>query len=114
MLKKFLMAGILTGALIFNAAPNNAEAYDHYVGYSEATGWECYVITETIERSNDTTYVTLKMIKPSGNVSYLGYRFWYDSSRDVMRFSNDEGYSGIVNRYETPIEWEMLQVIRQF
>jgi len=114
MLKKFLAAAALSGMLIFNTAPNTAEAYDHYVGTSNATGWECYVMTETVGRSNDTTFVTLKMVKPNGKVSYLDYRFWYDSRSDVMRFSNDEGFSGIANKYETPIEWEMLQVIRQF
>jgi hypothetical protein len=114
MLKKILATAILAGALTFNAAPNTAEAYDHFVGTSNATGWECYVITETIKRSNDTTYATLKMVKPNGNVSYLGYRFWYDSQRDVMRFANDEGFSGIANKYETPIEWEMVQVIRKY
>lgn len=114
MLKKFLAAAALSGMLIFNTAPNTAEAYDHYVGTSNATGWECYVMTETVGRSNDTTFVTLKMVKQNGKVSYLDYRFWYDSKSDVMRFSNDEGFSGIANKYETPIEWEMLQVIRQF
>ena len=112
MLKKILAVAVIGLALTFGG---KAEAYDHYVGTSETTGWECYVMTETVERSNGgTTFVTLKMVKPNGNVSYLDYRFWYDSTRDVMRFSNDEGYSGIANRYETPIEWEMLQVIRQY
>ena len=111
MLRKILAVAVIGVALNFCGT---AEAYDHYVGTSNATGWECYVITETVERSNDITYVTLKMVKPNGRVSYLGYRFWYDSQSDVMRFANDEGYSGIANRYETPIEWEMVQVIRQF
>jgi hypothetical protein len=114
MLKKILATAILAVALTFNTAPNTAEAYDHFVGTSESTGWECFVMTETIERSNGSTFVTLKMVKPNGSVSYLDYKFWYDSSRDVMRFSNNQGFSGIANRYETPIEWEMVQVIRQF
>ena len=111
MLKKILAVAVLGIALTFGG---KAEAYDHFVGTSEATGWDCYVMTETVERANDITYVTLKMVKPNGRVSYLDYRFWYDAQYDVMRFSNDEGYSHSVNRYETPIEWEMLQVIRQF
>lgn len=114
MLKKILATAILAGALTFNAAPNTAEAYDQFVGTSSATGWQCYVMTESISRQNDTTFVTLKMVKSNGSAIYLGYRFWYDSSSDVMRFSNDEGFSGIANKYETPIEWEMVQVIRNF
>ncbi len=114
MFKKILATAVLAGALTFNVAPNTAEAYDHFVGTSNATGWECYVMTETVRRSNDTTFVTLKMVKGNGSVSYLDYRFWYDSKVDAMRFSNDEGYSGIANKYETPIEWEMIQVARKF
>jgi hypothetical protein len=111
MSKKFLTVAVLAVALIFGG---KAEAYDHFVGTSEATGWECFVVTETIKRVNADTYVTLKMVKPNGGVNYLDYQFWYDSQYDVMRFANNEGFSGIANRYETPIEWEMLQVIRQF
>lgn len=110
-MKKFFTVAVLGAALIFGG---NAEAYDKFIGTSEATGWDCYVLTETIERVNDSTNVTLKMVKPNNEVSYLDYSFWYDSSGDVMRFSNEQGYSGIVNRYETPIEWEMLQVIRNY
>jgi hypothetical protein len=31
MLKKIFATAILAGALTFNAAPNTAEAYDHFV-----------------------------------------------------------------------------------
>ncbi len=113
MLKKIFMV-LIVGLAIICADINPAEARDYYVGNSPATGWDCYVMTETISRSGGTTYVTLKMITRNGNTRYSDYRFWYDSSRDVMRFSNDSGFSGIANRYETPIEWEMVQVIRNY
>lgn len=109
MLKKFFMTAIWLGALIFNAAPNSAEAYDKYVGNSPATGWDCYVMTETISRSGGSTYVTLKMITGNGNVRYLDYTFWYDSR--TLRFRTSEGFSGVVDRYATPIEWQVWQVI---
>ena len=72
MFKKILAVAILGMALTFGG---KAEAYDHFVGTSEATGWDCYVMTETVERANDITYVTLKMVKGNGRVSYLDYRF---------------------------------------
>lgn len=113
-MKKIAMLAVLGLALVFTAAPK-AEAYEHFVGNSNATGYDCYVITESISRNgNGRTFVTLKMVTPNGHEKYLNYQFWYDSSNDVMRFSNNEDFSGIVNRYETPIEWEMLQVIRQY
>ena len=113
MLKKFFAVIFLATVIFFGGQNNFASAQDVYVGTSNATGWDCYVMTETISRSGGTTYVTLKMITGNGNVRYLDYRFWYDSRSDVMRFSNGN-FSGIANRYETPIEWEMVQVIRNY
>jgi hypothetical protein len=111
MLKKFFPAAILTAALLFNAAPNTAEAREVYIGTSEATGWECYIITETIERFIQGDVAVLRMVKPDGSASYIRYNFNYDEDADVVRFSNEAGYSGIVNKYETPIEWAMYQYI---
>ena len=82
-MKKMLMAAALGLAIIFSAP--QAEAYEHFVGTSEATGWDCYVLTESIYREDDVTHVTLEMVTQNGNYRWLGYRFWYDSSRDVMR-----------------------------
>ena len=113
MLKKMLLV-LIVGLAVTCAGIAKAEASEVYVGTSPATGWECYVLTETISRYNGNTYVTLKMYTQNNNVRYSEYRFWYDSQRDVMRFSNDDGFSGIANRYETPIEWEMVQVIRNY
>ena len=113
MLKK-MFAILIVGLAITCAGVTKVEASEVYVGTSPATGWDCYVLTQTISRSGGSTYVTLKMYTQNGNERYSDYRFWYDSQRDVMRFSNDGGYSGIANRYETPIEWEMIQVIRNY
>jgi len=114
MLKKVLLALVL-GVMVTCAGVAKVEAAEIYVGTSPSTGWDCYVLTDTIRRIPDvgTTYVTLKMYTKT-TAEYLGYQFWYDSQYDVMRFSNDDGYSGIANRYETPIEWEMVQVIRNY
>ena len=113
MLKKMFLF-LIVGLAVTFANIDKAEAEDVYVGTSPATGWDCYVMTETIRLNyNGTSYVTLKMYTQDGNERLSQYRFWYDSERDVMRFSN-ENYSGIANRYETPIEWNMLQVIRNY
>ncbi len=111
MLKKIFAVAILGVTLIFTAAPNTAAAEDVFVGNSPATGWDCYLMSETISNIPGGYEVTLKMIKGNGGVSYLNYKLWYDSSRDVIRFSNSQGFSGIANRYETPIEWEMWNTI---
>ena len=124
MLKKFFMAAILMAALLFNAAPNTAEAEDVYVGTSPATGWECYIVTESInrmksERLRSLDSAVLRMVKQNGDVSYLRYQFWFDRDNNVMKFNNDsavfeEIQSQILDKYETPIEWEMWQVIKRY
>ena len=109
-MKKFLTTAILAAALIFTAAPNNAEAYDYYVGTSSATGWKCYVMTETF-REIEEWYVfdvRLKMVTNSGNIKYLDYHFWpRPGSRKhnfYYLFKNSQGYSGKAVKNEAPIE----------
>ena len=113
MLKKMLLV-LIVGLAVTCAGIAKAEASDVYVGTSTSTALDCYVMTETISRNDDITYVTLKMIAANGNVRYSDYRFWYDSKRDVTRFSNNGGYKGIANRYATPIEWEIFKVIKNY
>ena len=117
-MKKFLTAGILAAALIFTAAPNTAAAEDVFVGPSPATGWRCYVMTETFRRDNVGTgrSITLKMITKSGKLKYLDYYFWRDSDfvnkRYIWRFENSQGYKGIIGD-DTPIESAMFEVIKR-
>ncbi|MBR1421517.1 MAG: hypothetical protein IJ575_10765 [Selenomonadaceae bacterium] len=110
MLKKFLAMLVLGFAMLFNG---NAEARDVYVGTSNVTGRDCYVMTETIVNRTGARRnidVTLKMVRQSdGNVQYLDYTFIEQGS---VYFRNSQGFSGTIDRYETPIEWEMYQVIR--
>lgn len=113
LLKKFFAILFAVCVVTFASVQNSAEARDVYVGTSSATGWECYVMTETHHHlgDSDINVVTLKMIPKNGTARYLEYKMWYDFSRDVVRFSNAQGYEGIADRYETPIEWRMWRVI---
>ena len=118
MLKKFF-AGIFLATVIFFCGQNNfAEAQDVYVGTSNATGWDCYIMTETIQvhkGARESYSATLKMVKSSGNVSYLDYHFWYTYEDGFpVYFSNSQGYEGKISKYGTPIEWQMYQVIGQY
>jgi hypothetical protein len=119
MLKKILAVAILTVALTFNSAPNTAESEDLYVGTSPATGWECYIVTESIKRLRSIDLAVLRMVKQNGDVSYLHYQFWFDKDNNIMKFNNDsaifeEIQSQILDKYETPIEWEMWQTIKKY
>ena len=115
-MKKFLMAAIV-GLII--CAGIKAEAADIYVGRSETTGYECYVMTETIDRSVEMRLVTicaaLKMIDRYGDVHYLDYKFSI-LDRDVrtLEYENSAGYRGYVTPRDTPIEWAMYTVIKDY
>ena len=100
-------------AVILLVGANRAAAQDIWVGTSPATGWECYVMTETIHHlgDSDINVATLKMVTKNDSIRQLEYRFWYDFSTDRVRFSNSQGFKGIADEYETPIEWRMWQVI---
>ena len=100
-----LMAMILVGG--------RAHAQDVYVGTSDTTGRDCYVMTETIYWTNPyECEATLKMVRPSdGNVQLLRYNFmimqhWTD-------FSNSQGFKGRVTK-ACPIEWAMWNYIMRY
>ncbi len=112
MLKKFF-ATFFLAAIIFVGQNNFAEAEDVWVGTSNATGWECYIMTETIRHmgDSDVNLATLKMVAKDNSVRKMEYRFWWDFGIERVCFSNSQGFNGIADAYETPIEWRMWQVI---
>ena len=118
MLKKIFAVAILGVALIFAGAQNKVEAKDIFVGTSPATGWDCYIMTETIQThkgARESYSATLKMITGSGNVKYLDYSFWYTYEDGFpVYFSNSQGYQGRLSQYDTPIEYQMYKVIGQY
>ena len=113
MAKKFFSVMILAAIIFFCGQNNFAQAKDIYVGTSNTTGRDCYVMTESIYWEN--YYIcnaTLKMVNPStGNVKMLNYEFmimqhWTD-------FKNSQGYSGTVNS-SVPIEKAMWDFILDY
>ncbi len=104
MLKKFFVAALLGATLIFAGLQSPAEARDIYVGTSPATGWNCFLMEETVRGTSVERFCTLKMVTNSGNVEYLNYRFSVE--RSGIYFYNSQGYSGWVSG-DTPIEQNM-------
>ena len=112
MLKNFFATILLAMIILFCSQNNFVEAKDIYVGTSDATGWDCYVMTETlVEESSDRFGVNLKMVTRSKEVKYLSYMFWRDSIGSSWHFKNSQGYSGMVSG-DTPIEWNMVRAFR--
>lgn len=116
MLKNFFVALIVSLIICAGVA---AEAAEIYVGNSPATGYDCYVLTNTIRHKNEhrmlISFATLKMVDSYGDAQYLDYTF-YDLDGDFVdvEFSNSQGFKGRATAQGTPIEWAMYSVIRDY
>ncbi|MBE8949814.1 MAG: hypothetical protein SR3Q1_04350 [Quinella sp. 3Q1] len=115
-MRKIFVAAIV-GLII--CAGVKAEAAEIFVGRSPATGFDCYVLTNTIDRYNEErmviTSVTLKMIDSHGDDYYLDYKFFaLDGGDDDVQFTNSDGYKGMVDEYNTPIEWAIYAVTKDY
>lgn len=116
MFKRFFLAAIV-GLII--CAGVKVEAEDIYVGKSDATGYTCYIMTDTIRchREGDMfiSTATLKMRDDYGTPHYLYYTFSdFKGYGTDARFENSQGYSGTADPRDTPIEWGMYEVIRKY
>ena len=111
-MKKILSVMLLAMTLLFVGGQNNfASAKDVYVGTSNTTGRDCYLMTETISTYRKSLHginikATLKMVRRSdGNIQYLYYDF-HDAGSPAY-FENSQGFEGHIDQYKTPIEWNM-------
>jgi len=121
-MKKILSVMLLAVAIIFVGGQEKVLAQDVWVGTSNATGWNCYVMTETINKTTFGSaakesykiYFTLKMVTPSQNVKYLDYTFTEGFTGRVWYFSNAQGFEGTIDQYKTPIEYNAFRAICQY
>ena len=116
MAKQIFLAAIVS---LIICAGVKVEAAEIYVGNSPATGWDCYVLTDSVRHKNEhrmlITYATLKMVDENGNAQYLNYTFFdLDGDYVDVEFSNSQGYGGRATAQDTPIEWAMYTVIRDY
>ena len=119
--EKILSVLLLAAVLIFVSGQEKVLAQDVYVGTSNATGWNCYVMTETINKTTYVThsrekykiYFTLKMVTPFQSVKYLDYTLSEGFTSRVWYFSNAQGYEGTIDQYKTPIEYNAFKAICQ-
>ena len=116
MLKKFFLAAIV-GLII--CAGVKAEAAEIFVGTSPVTGYDCYVLTHTIDRNYEDrmviTSVRLKTVNRVGYEYFIDYKFYaIDGGEENVQFVNSDGFSGMVDRYDTPIEWAAYTVTRDY
>ena len=101
MAKQIFLAAIVS---LIICAGVKVEAAEIYVGNSPATGWDMLI-----------TYATLKMVDENGNAQYLNYTFFdLDGDYVDVEFSNSQGYGGRATAQDTPIEWAMYTVIRDY
>ena len=89
---------------------NSVNNEEIFVGKSDSTGRDCYLLTNSIKFSttiqdNDCVDCTVKMVKSKNDIQYLNYKFTFIHS-DNITFENDQGFSGKINEKETPIEYK--------
>ena len=88
------------------------EARDVYVGTSDTTGYDCYLVRDSVSY-NDSEYKSfsckLKMVSPSsGEVHFLYYDFWLDEDH-YYHFKNSQGFSGRADD-RCPIEQKIVRI----
>ena len=116
MAKKFFLAAIVS---LIICAGVKVEAAEIFVGNSPATGWDCYVLTNTVSHKSEhrmlISFATLKMVDSYGDTHYLDYTFYdLDGNFVDVEFSNSQDYRGRATPKDTPIEWAMYTVIREY
>ena len=116
MLKKIFLSAIV-GLII--CAGVKAEAGEIFIGNSPDTGHDCYVLTDTIYRTEEHRMViysaTLKTVSKIGIKYLVDYKFFtLDDDTEDVQFTNSDGDKGIVTEYDTPIEWAMFMTIRDY
>ena len=118
-MKKILSVMMLAAMLIFVSGQEKVLAKDVWVGTSPTTGWQCYIMTETIRDVSDNQYrstvqATLKMVTQSQNVKYLDYTFKEGVSTHYWYFETSQGFEGMIDQYKTPIEYNAFVVVRRY
>ena len=116
MLKNFFLAAIV-GLIIF--VGGLAEAEEVYVGNSFSTGHDCYVLTDTIYRTDEHRMaiysVTVKTVSNYGREDFIDYKFFaLDGGDEDVQFTNSDGDKGIATEYDTPLEWAIYMLIRDY
>ncbi len=112
-MKKFIILSIFVFTVVatqFLIIPT-AAAEDVYLGTSDTTGRQCFLVRDSIEsdRQNMTFTCTIKMIKPdTDDVQFLSYQFWFVQN-DGWYFESSQGYSNKVSEH-TPIEDKILRI----
>lgn len=117
MLKKFFLATLVVGLMICAGA--KVEAAEVYVGTSPVTNNKCYVLTDTINHDYEERMIiysaTLKTVDRYGDKHFIDYKFYsLDGDTDNVQFVNSDGFKGIADSYETPIEWAMFLFVKDY
>lgn len=92
------------------APRENTDAKGQYVG-TYNSGMKAFIVPGTLKVSSDRNSCNVKILAEgdAGDISYLDYRIWREGR--TLKFSNSEGYSGVITstmRVENKI-WEIAQ-----
>ena len=116
-MKKIFFAALIVGLII--CAGVKAEAAEIFVGRPSYGDYDCYVLTDTIDSYNEARMeifsVTVKAVDSYGGAIFIDYKFFaLDGGEDNVQFTNSDGDSGIADRYDTPLEWAIYEVVKDY
>lgn len=115
MLRKIFLSMILVLAVIsFNAQTTEAARTHIYIGTSPATGRDCHVVLSTIHWEHRRLFsVTLATYRQGSETVYIDYTFREYAQGRGVEFSNSQGFSGWIDKYETPIEYNTWVLVHE-
>ena len=109
MAKKFFSVMILAAIIFFCGQNNFAQAKDIYVG-TYNSGYEAYLMTETIRTNDSEMYCKIKAVY-GGDIIFVNYKFSFGRG---IYYENSQGFSGKCDEYKTPIEWKIVDVAQKY
>ena len=106
---KKIFSTILIALAIVVVQVAQVRAQDVYCGTYES-GLKAYAMSETIKMGTPGFRrfdIRIKAVDEDGRVVvYVDYHFWNDPGEPV-RFSNSQGYKGVVDKYTAPVEYNI-------
>ena len=92
--------------------PYQPQQGEVFVGHSDYNGRDCYLLENSIRQNNDKSVdCKIKMVTSATDVEYLEYKFY---GKGTMDFTTNAGFSSTVDKYSTPIEYNVYETLTQY
>ena len=109
-MKKFFSVMLLAIAIVFVGSQEKVSAEEEYYVGTFKDGHAAYMVLRTWELANPKTLNFKGAVRAvKGNNSFLiWYEYWFDGQNTY--YKNSQGFSGVIDQYQTPIAYEIYRV----